>query len=208
MKKMSSKEIMTIIKKNIIVIVVFALVGALGFLGYAKHRRTTEYIAQCNIIIGHNSNYSAQKSKQINTDLNRMKSYEDIVEDPVISRQAHHYLSKSEKKELTTKMINHGTKVTTSNGSLVMTISGRAKSAKLATDMVNAAAKATRKRLPEIIPDVGKVTVISYAKTSDAVSHTRPSYKKYGIVGFAFGALVGMVIAFVWTSWRHLLPEQ
>lgn len=208
MNKFSSKEIITIVRNNFIIIITIALVGGVGFLGYAKHKRTTEYTAQCNLMIGHNLNQVSQKSRQNEADLARMKTYEDVIEDPSVARRAHQYLDSRDKKKLSTKKINHGIKATSSTDSLVMNINATAPTAKLATTMANTTAKAVKKELPETVPDVGRVSIISYAKRSDVVSHTHPSYKKYGIVGVAFGALVGMIIAFVWTSWRHLLPEE
>ena len=204
----SVKDISQIILHNCITIIICALIGAVGFMGYAKHKQSTEYIAQCNIIIGHNLNHSSSKAKQNTADLNRIKSYEDIIEDHAISRHAHSLLNKNDRKKISSAEINSSTKVTSDFNSLVLSISSKASSPTLATSMANATAKAAAKELPKIVPDVGQVTIVSPARKSDVTSRTKPSLKKYTIVGFAFGALVGMVIAFVWTSWKHLLSEN
>ena len=204
----SVKDISKVIWHNCIVIILCALIGSVGFVGYAKHKRTTEYIAKCNIMISHNLNHSSSKSKQNNVDLNRTKSYEDIIEYPIISRHAHHLLKKYDRKKVSSADMNSSTKVTSDFNSLVLSISSKASSPVLATRMANATARATKQELPKIVPDAGKVTIISPARKADVTSRTKPSLKKYAIVGLAFGTLVGMVIAFVWTSWRHLLPEE
>lgn len=208
MKAYNSREISSIIFKNIIVIVVFALIGMFGFLGIAKHKRTTDYTAQTNIMISHNLNQTNSKAKQTSADLSRVKSYEDIIEDPMISRRAYTYLSRKDRAKISADEINHSVKASSNFHSLILNINAKAKTATLATHVVNATAKATQKDLPRTVPDAGQVTIISRAKSNEAVSHTHPSYKKYGIVGFAFGALVGMVIAFVATSWRQVVAKK
>lgn len=208
MKKYSPREVQQIVLKNLILIIIMALLGSICFIGYAKHKRTTDYTARCNIVIGHNLNNKSSKSKQMDTDLSRIKSYEDIIKDPRIARKARQYLTSKDKHSVTVDDVRDSVKVSTEFNSLVVTLKSKASTARLATNMVNATAKATKNELPKIVPDAGHVTIISLAQKKDAVSHTQPSYKKYAIVGFAFGALIGMVIAFVWTSWKHLLPEK
>ena len=52
--KYSLNDILTIIWKNIIVIISFSIIGGVMFGIYAKHRVNTTYIAERSILISHN----------------------------------------------------------------------------------------------------------------------------------------------------------
>ena len=89
--------------------------------------------------------------------------------------------------------------------STIMNVSVEADNAKDATVLVNTVTNASVNEIERIVPSAGTIRLFAKAKTADAMSHTTPSTKKYALLGAAVGLLVGMVIAFSITTWKHLI---
>ena len=63
--------------------------------------------------------------------------------------------------------------------------------------------KAFQKKLPQIDKNAGSVSLLSKANEENVDTITKPSAKKYAVVGAALGVLVGMILSFSVTSVRH-----
>ncbi|WP_283583735.1 Wzz/FepE/Etk N-terminal domain-containing protein [Limosilactobacillus difficilis] len=207
MQSYSVHDIFKIIIKDLLIIVILAFTFGALLWGYAKHKQTISYTSERNILVGHNSpnNQIHYKNSQVNADLSKTQTYSDIIQDRVITDQAYSLLAHNVKKHVTKDDVKDDVHVENHPQSLVLTIKTHAKTAKDATAIANATAQATKKELPKITSDVGSVKLLSSAKVKNAQMKKSVSAKKYGILGFAFGALLGMVISFVMTSWKHLL---
>lgn len=203
--KYTLKSIGSILIKNIFLIVICGVLfgGLFGLI--AKHRQTTTYIADRSIIISHDKTVSRTPNSQVLADQNMIPTYQDVIDNPMITSNARKYLSKDIKKEYSSDRIAHIVEANAKPNSLAINISARTDSAKASVEIVNAVSKSMKDKLPEIDERAGNVQLLAKSTVSSVDSITKPSFKKYVAVGSALGILIGMVIAFSVTTWKKLI---
>ena len=204
-KSYSIDDISKIILKNIILILVLVVLG-MGCLGfYAKHKQTTTYTASREILIGHNLDTVSYKNSQAMADMSMMQTYSELVQDRLVLSKARKELPKKLQKRYSVSDLESAVDAKPRAGEIILDIYAKVGSAKDAALIVNAVTDATKQELPKIKAGIGQIEPLSKAYASDVKSQTSPSAKKYAILGFALGALAGMVIAFVRTTFKHLV---
>ena len=134
-----------------------------------------------------------------------MKTYSKIVESNDVANAAHKKLPKKLQKKYSTKQLSAMVNAHPIDQSTIMNVSVEADNAKDATVLVNTVTNPSVNEIERIVPSAGTIRLFAKAKTADAMSHTTPSTKKYALLGAAVGLLVGMVIAFSITTWKHLI---
>lgn len=204
-KQYKVNEITKLVWKNALTIIIFMIIGALSAGLYAKHKRTTIYMARTNVLVGHNLNHTNYKNSTVQADLNMVGSYKDMIRDPQVMNQAYKNLPKKMRHRYSAKDVADDVDVSAQPQSLVLSIKARASSPKVVTEMVNATSKAVQKELPKMSPNVGEVKPLARAHVKDADSITTPSTKKYVVLGAALGILVGMMVSFAVTTWKKVL---
>ena len=188
--------------KNLLVIIVCMILGG-GCAGlYAKHKQTTTYSASTNVVIGHNLDKNNYRNSTVMSDLNMMDTYEDQIKDPQVMRKAHSLLPKKLRHKYSVKDLTEDVHTSSEDHSLVMEIKATTSSANASAEIANSTAKAFKDEFKSMNPSSAEVKLLAPAKKQDATSKTSPSAKKYAVLGAALGVLVGMLIAFGWTSYK------
>lgn len=198
------RSLFKVVLNNIIVIIVCMILGG-GCAGlYAKHKQTTTYSAKTNIVIGHNLDRNNYRNSTVLSDLNMMDTYEDQIKDPQVMRKAHSILPKKLRHKYTVNDLTEDVHTSTDDHSLVMEIRATTGSANASTKIANSVARAFRDEFRGMNPSSAEVKLLAPAHESDVVSKTSPSAKKYAVLGAALGVLIGMIIAFGWTSYKKI----
>lgn len=203
MKKYSVSEIKKIIGKNLLVIILFGLVFGAAFGLVAKHRQSTDYIASRNMIVSHSFNKATNKSSLVEADRELIPTYQSILKDEAVAKAARQYLPKKIRKDYKADDILESVTSSSKPTSLIITIHAKTDDAKTSIAIVNAMGKAFQKKLPQIDKNAGSVSLLSKANEENVDTITKPSAKKYAVVGAALGVLVGMILSFSATSVRH-----
>lgn len=195
--------------KMLILIIVMTFIGGAGMFVLAKHRQTTSYEATRSVIISHDihpvSNYNNGNGNYSSSDIDMMTTYKNLSEDPTIAKAARKQLPSSIKKKYSANEIADSVSAHVSQQSLLMELKVRAHSKRDAAKIVNAVASGMQKELPKIQPGAGKVRLLAPATQSSVEMEKTPHTKKYVVVGCALGALVGLIIFFVVTTWTKLV---
>ncbi|KRL26175.1 putative extracellular protein [Limosilactobacillus frumenti DSM 13145] len=172
-------------------------------MGYsAKKRKVTTYTANRDVVISHNiERYQANNengtNSVVNNDINMMPTYKDIVENDIIAKQARKNLPKKLRAKYSTSDIQDVVSAKVSQQSLVMDVKVETKSPKDSVQIVNAVSQSFKQQLPKLQPGSGQVTLLARANKNNVNSTTKPSAKKYAIVGLALGGLLGLIISLV-----------
>lgn len=185
-----------------------ALIGAAGMFVLAKHKSVTTYTADRYVLISHNLNKSQNSNgypTENNADMNMMSSYEDIVKNSQVAKASKKHLSKSLQKKYSANKISKDIDAKAKEQSLVMRISATTDSPQTSVSLVNATAQGLKDELPKIQPGAGEVHLLAKAQKEDVTSKTTPNKKKYVVVGFALGALIGLIISFVVVTWKKVI---
>lgn len=204
-KNYSMQDLSKIIVKNLLVIIIFTILGGGAFGLLAKHKRSTTYTAERSVVVSHNFSNANKKNDVVNADLSMTSTYSDMINGREVTNKAYKLLSKKMRKEYTRNQIAASINSETHPESLVISIKAHGNSAKDAVAIVNATTDAAKLEIPKMQPGAGNVHVYPKATESSVVSKTTPSTKKYVVIGSALGLLFGMIIAFAVDTWKKLI---
>lgn len=197
-------DVSKVMWKNIITIMAVTLIfGLIGGL-YAKHKKHTIYDSERNIMISHSYNGSAA-NEEVQADINLGKTYAKIVESKDTIKAAHKKLPSSIKHAYSVNQISKMVSAHPVFQTTIVKVKVSAKSAKSSAQIVNAISVASVKQIEKSVPSAGQVRLFAKATAGDAQSSSSPSIKKYTLLGAAIGFLLGMVVSFSITTWKHLI---
>ena len=202
-QKYSLNDLIKVIWKNIIVIVIFAIVGGGMFFAFAKHKQKTTYTAERSIMISHNLN-SKKSVSQVNADLAMIPTYEDMIKGRQIADRTWQMLPKNIKKGTSVNDLSDSIDTNSRPNSLIINLKATTQNDEKSVAFVNYTADAVKKELPKMQQGIGTVHVYEKASKKNVTTQVHSSVKKYTLVGIALGIVAGMVISFVATSWKHI----
>lgn len=194
-----------IIIRNLVVIVVMMILGAIFAGMYAKHKQNTTYTSEVNVIIGHNLAKGEHRNTNVLADINMMPSYKDMANDSQILEATRNLLSKKMRSEYSANELSGVIDFRNRPNSLLLNISATTSSKSKSVTIANATAKAVKNEFPKIDPGVGSIRILGKAREKNTESITKPSIKKYAVLGTALGLLLGMIVSFSITSWKHFI---
>jgi capsular polysaccharide biosynthesis protein len=190
--------------KNVIVIACFTLVfGIFGVL-YARHERHTTYEAERTIMTS-GSYHGSNANEEVQADISLGKTYAQIVESKDVAKIAHKHLPKKIRKDYDAKEIESMIDADPVMQTTLVKVRVKADSAKSAAQLVNAVTEAAATKISQKVPSAGKVSLFAKVSAGDTTSKTSPSTKKMTLLGAAVGLLLGMVVSFSITTWKHLI---
>lgn len=188
-------DFLRLIMKHILIIILCAVVlgGALG--GYAKLKQSTTYTAKREMVISHNVDKLPVKDKnsRVLADMQMMSTYAKVADDQLVYKNAHKILKDKYHLKISTENIRSAIKIESEPQTLIMSVEATSSKENHATKIVNATATAIKNKLPKLISNTGKISVLSPATKSDTKSVTGPSAKKYALLGIAAGIFIGLV---------------
>lgn len=202
-KKYSLNDLIKIIWKNIIVIIVFAVIGGSGFFILAKHKQSTTYTAERSMMISHSLD-SKRAHSQVSADLAMIPTYEDLIKSCQVTESTWKALPKSIRKETSPKSISDNIDTNNRPESLVITVKATTKDANQSLAIANTTVEVAKKELPKMQKELGTVHVYTKANRKSVTSQTHGSVKKYTLVGVALGIVAGMLVSFTITTLRHM----
>lgn len=192
------------IVRNIVLIAVLTILFGIAGGFYAKHKQVTTYSNKRDLLV-ERTYTGATANEEVQADLSLAKTYETILESNNVASTARKQLPKKIQKKYSADDIASMTNAVSIPQSLVLEVKVKADSAKDATLITNAVAEASKSELKELAPSAGTVKLFAKARVSDAESKTTPSAKKYALAAAAAGLLIGMVVAFSISTWKHLI---
>ena len=203
-KKYSLNDILLILWKNIIIIIILAVAFSSMFGIIAKKKQHVSYTATRNIMITHSLN-TRRSNSEINSDLTMIPTYAELIQDRPVINEAYSLLTKNQKMNVTRDDIAEAVKTDTKLQSLIISIKATTDNKDKSILIANTTAAAAKNIIPKIQPGSGNIYLYPKATTKNVNVENHSKVKKYTILGAALGALLGMVIAFVITSWKHLV---
>lgn len=191
MKKLSFSNVLSIVWKNVFIIIIFvALFGVGGYIG-AKKFITSSYSATRQIVIYHGN---LKRYNSLSSDMPMMQTYATAIKDPKIvnvvsanlrGKTDHRYAS----SELLSKVY-----ATPVNNSITMTIGvTNVSTASDAAKIVNELGSVTKDELNSLT-GAGKVKLLGSAQVSNA-DESSASVLQVTEISLIFGLLVGLIVA-------------
>lgn len=184
-EKISLEEIFRSLKKKIVMIVIFGLMGVLVSGLFTFFIQTPVYESSSRIVVNQTQNTNQSiTNTDIQTNLSLINTYQSIIKEPIILEDV---LEKTS-TDLTLAELSDKITVQINNNSLVFGISVHDENPSVAAELANAVASTFEEKIGEIL-DVQSVTILSQAVANPhAVS---PNVTMNLLIGLVLGLLLG-----------------
>ena len=194
-KKITIGNFNQIIIRNIVIILVLTLIGALSAGLYARHKRITFFTAESSVILN---------IKVTQTDYKNAAMMAEILNNQETMKKAGKYLPANLRKNYSDGQLASAVSINSAPDSLVLKITARTTQENDSVKIANAVAEAAQAQLPKYSPNNSNVRILTRATQDNVSAKTTPSVKKYVVLGAALGLLVGMIFSFSITTWKSI----
>lgn len=189
-EEISLVELFTIIRKRLALIINITLVGLLAASIYTFVIATPEYSATTQLLVNQTNQTDAIQQSDINTNLQLINTYKDIIKGPVILDDVRDEMN----LDLTHTHVSNKITISNASNSQVFSITVNDTNPHAAAELANTTASVFQENLNEVM-NVDNITVIS-----PAVANTAPVSPNNTLniaIGFVLGAMIGVGIAFL-----------
>ena len=189
----SLQEILKIIKKRLLLIISLTIVAVVIAVALSFYFITPIYQANTQILINQKGSSEGMYSwSQIETDIQLINTYNDIIKSPVI-------LSKViEELKLDTTLEEFTKQLTLSNesNSKVLNIEVEDSNPEQAANIANITAEVFKEQVPSLM-NVDNINILSAAKVSENPSPVKPNKTLNIAIGAVVGIMLGIGLAFL-----------
>ncbi|MGG3640574.1 Wzz/FepE/Etk N-terminal domain-containing protein [Bacillus gobiensis] len=191
-KTVNPKELMTILKKHIILIMIltFSLSLISAFISYFY--LTPTYQASTQLLVSHaRSEDSRYDYGEIQTNLELINTYSVIIKSPVILEKVRENLNLNESVEALNSMIN----ITSENESQVVRITVKNSDFDKAIDIANTIGNVFKTEIVNIM-NIDNVSILSEAQQKNNPVPISPNRSLNIAIAFVFGIIASVCLTF------------
>ncbi|MDG2982018.1 YveK family protein [Latilactobacillus curvatus] len=157
---------------------------------------TPQYSASAELLVNRKqSNDANAQWNQVQTDVQMINTYKDLITKPVIMSSVVKKINKGNNQKLDEATISDMLSVSNNQNSQVFSITAKADNAYTAADIVNTTAQTFQKKAPKIMSGTDNVSIISEAKPN--LKPVSPKKQLNVLLGFVIGIVFGVGIAFL-----------
>lgn len=189
-EEISLVELFAIIKKRLALIINLTLLGLLITAIYTFFIATPEYSATTQLLVNRSQQTEAIQQSDINTNLQLINTYKDIIKGPVILDDVREELNLN----LSHNQVANKISISTASESQVFSVSVTDTDPYAAAELANTTASVFQDNLNDIM-NVDNITVISPAIPN--TSPVSPNNTLNLAIGLVLGAMIGVGLAFL-----------
>lgn len=189
-------QVFNTLRKHITMIIIFAFGGLLVSAGITYFVMTPKYNSSALILVNQkDSTNAAMQYNAVQTDLQMINTYKDIITEPVILDKAAKDLNKSGRFHGTADDLKDALTISNSQNSQVVNVTAKATSPYVARDIANAVTKVFQQKITKIMSNAKNVSIISEAKLDTQAVSPRKTINL--AIGLLAGLVIGILLAFV-----------
>ena len=143
-KKITIGNFNQIIIRNIVIILVLTLIGALSAGLYARHKRITFFTAESSVILNIKVTQTDYKNAAMMAEKGMMHSYEEILNNQETMKKAEKYLPANLRKNYSDGQLASAVSINSAPDSLVLKITARTTQENDSVKIANAVAEAAQ----------------------------------------------------------------
>jgi len=189
----SLQEILKIIKKRLLLIISLTIVAVVIAVALSFYFITPIYQASTQILVNQKgSSEEVYSWTQMETDLQLINTYNDIIKSPVILDKVIEELNLDTKHE---QLINQIT-LSSESESKVLNIEVQDSNPEQAANIANVTADVFKEQIPSLM-NIDNINILSAAKVSENPSPVKPNKTLNIAIGAVIGLMIGIGLAFL-----------
>ena len=189
----SLQEILKIIKKRLLLIISLTIVAVSIAVVISFYLLTPVYQAQTQILLNQKGNSEEVYSwSQIETDLQLINTYDDIIKSPVILSKVIEDLQ----LDTTPGQLSSQITLSSQNNSKVLYIKVLDVDPELAVNIANRTAEVLKEEIPSLM-NVDNINILSVATFSENPPPISPNKERNIAIGAVIGIMLGIGLAFL-----------
>lgn len=187
-------HLMGILKKNIVAIIIWAILGLVVSLGSVFLFIEPKYSSNVDILVNQKADnvqvqYAAQQA-----DLQAINTYKDVLTKPIILTPVLKEVKRTDNYQGNLGTLEKSIKVSNQTNSQVLTVTVTDRNAYVAADVANTIGKVFTKKVKKMM-QVDNVTIVSKAKVN--TKPVSPNKKLFSLAGVIVGIIIGVVIVLI-----------
>ena len=187
-------SLMSTLKKNIVSIIVWAILGLVVSLGSVFLFIEPKYSSNVDILVNQKADNAQVQYAAQQADLQAINTYKDVLVKPIILTPVLKEVKRTDNYQGNLGTLEKSIKVSNQTNSQVVTVTVTDKNAYVAADIANTIGKVFTKKVKKMM-QIDNVTIVSKAKVN--TKPVSPNKKLCILAGFAIGLFVGVMIAFI-----------
>ncbi|GKT04276.1 YveK family protein [Furfurilactobacillus entadae] len=191
----SIQDLWKIFIKNILIILVVAIVVGGSVFAIMRRHVTTQYTARRSMLIYHGkTDYS--RTDIMKSDMLGMGTYTQVMNDPSISDVIYQQMKGTKNFTGTKADVNRMTIATAAPNSTIMTVNATAANKAVAIKLANVSAVVAKEKLPQYIGASAKVRLLANANERPVDKITTSNAKKMAVYATAGSLVLAALIVF------------
>ncbi|MCO7135580.1 YveK family protein [Ligilactobacillus salivarius] len=186
--------VLLILKKNIISIFIWAIVGLVASLGIVFFFIEPKYSSSIDILVNQKANNAQVQYATQQADLQAINTYKDVLTKPIILTPVLKEIKNTDNYQGNLNSLAKSIKVSNQTNSQVVTVTVTDKNAYVAADIANTVGKVFAKKVKKMM-QIDNVTIVSDAKVNS--KPVSPNKKLFALAGAVLGLFIGVAIAFI-----------
>lgn len=186
--------VLLILKKNIISIFIWAIVGLVASLGIVFFFIEPKYSSSIDILVNQKTNNAQVQYATQQADLQAINTYKDVLTKPIILTPVLKEIKNTDNYQGNLNSLAKSIKVSNQTNSQVVTVTVTDKNAYVAADIANTVGKVFAKKVKKMM-QIDNVTIVSDAKVNS--KPVSPNKKLFALAGAVLGLFIGVAIAFI-----------
>lgn len=197
-------RLLSILKKRKKIIFITAIIFTFVAFFISMFIISPKYTASSEILVNRKHTDQNDLQTQIQTDVQMISTYRDIIVNPIILDDVSKQLT-NQNYDINEKDLKNSINILSQQNSQVFTIEVKTDNPKLSAEVANEIAKVFKKKIKKIM-SVNNVSILSKAQINE--TPVSPNVMENTMIGLIIGILVGILLAFIENSLDKTLSDM
>lgn len=188
-------QVLSILRKHMIMFIAMTCIGGVFAAAITYLIMQPKYESTAMILVNRDQTTQAGQYNDLQTDLQMINTYKDILTKDVVMKTVHAHLTKQGVVVGSDSQLTNEVSVTNNQNSQVMSVTAKADDPYTARSIANETVKVFRDKITSIMTNAKNVSIISYGTLNRNAVSPRKSLNI--LIGLLTGLTIGILFAFL-----------